>query len=264
MRTITLGINSDCNLACEFCYSSDFHGKLSFSKIKDLVKKYPETYFFEIDGREPLLHPDIVEIVKHLSQKDKKVHVSTNGTILLEELLDLPKKIRGNITMQVSLHASNAKLYQEITKANCFSQVIENIQKLKKAYETLISSVVYRKNFDDVQNIIQLGRELKVPVRINLAYNISKGKNVEKITVQQIEELRNLLLIQKALYRDIYSPLVHIVKGCSDNNCSVISKTYGLEKKEPCPADLGERCYITPDNKRYPCEFLQEGEINGL
>lgn len=251
MKILTIDINAYCNIGCEFCYQDLDGSQLSENHIYDIVDKNPGFDTVEIGGGEPLLDKRIINIIKRIRENGKKLNISTNTTKIPEGLLDLEDKIRNNTEIQVSLHASNPELYQRITGKDLFNVVIENIGKLKPRYSTLISSAIYKTNFDDVPNIVELANQLELPIRINLVYPVGNGKNVDLLTQNQINQLRSYLLLEKIKQGNmIDSPLIHV------NNCIILQNAYDIEKKNKCPLDLGKK-YVSPRGEKYNCEFVR-------
>ncbi len=87
---------SQCNLACEGCYRENVTGS---HKPMDLVREEIDTFVrlrnsdgISIAGGDPLMHPDIVEIVRHTAKRGIKPIINTNGGLLTKELLRELKK----------------------------------------------------------------------------------------------------------------------------------------------------------------------------
>ena len=256
MKNLTVDILERCNLECEFCYQESGSAILTADDVGRIVDDNPDFGSIEIGGGEPFLHGNIVEIVRYIREQGRKAHVSTNATIIPKSLLELDDIIREDTQIQVSLHASNAELYKEITNKDMFDDVISNIERLKPAYSTLISSTVYQKNYDDVPNIVNLAGELGVPVRINLVFPSGKGADVDMLTQWQVDQLRGYLLGQKIMRKgNIESPLCH-ADNTGGVNCAALETHYGLQKKYECPVDCGAKKYISPKGMERICEFL--------
>jgi 7-carboxy-7-deazaguanine synthase len=72
---------SGCNLACDYCdskYAKD--GKEM--TIKDIIKRIDnQCQNVVITGGEPLLQPEIEDLVKELTHQGKTIYIETNGTI---------------------------------------------------------------------------------------------------------------------------------------------------------------------------------------
>lgn len=86
-KAVHLYITSDCNLNCVKCYyrsESESKVYLPYDTIKDLFNEWKKFGLksIAIGGGEPLLHPDIIDIVKLGRKMDFYVAITTNGTIL--------------------------------------------------------------------------------------------------------------------------------------------------------------------------------------
>jgi len=253
MCNLTIDINAFCPLRCEFCYQNLDGSVLSENEIFSIVDEHPNFDTVEIGGGEPFSDNRLVDIIKGLRSRDRKVHVSTSGVSIPEGLLDLSDEVRSGVQIQVSLHASTPELFNRITQTSnekFFDRVVKNLKKLKEKYTTLISSTIYQSNLDDVPNIVDLANNLRVPIRVNLAF--PTRNNVDLLTSEQIDQLRGYLLVQRILTNgSVDSPLVH------KNNCTAITQAYGIEKQGICPVDCNRKKYVSPKGKISQCEFLE-------
>ena len=87
---------SACNLACDGCYRENVTG--SHKKLAD-VQNEVDTFIrlrnadgISIAGGDPLLHPQITEIVRYIADRGVKPIVNTNGAALTPRLLRELKK----------------------------------------------------------------------------------------------------------------------------------------------------------------------------
>ncbi len=91
-----LEVTKACNLYCEGCYrENEPGGHKPLDEIKNdlaVFKKYRKTDGISIAGGDPLVHPDIVEIVRLIAQEGVKPILNTNGHALTKELLHELKK----------------------------------------------------------------------------------------------------------------------------------------------------------------------------
>jgi len=80
-----------CNIYCEGCYRiNDPRGHKPMEQIKQelaIFKKFRNTDGISIAGGDPLIHPDIVEIVRMIAADGVKPVINTNGVALTPELL---------------------------------------------------------------------------------------------------------------------------------------------------------------------------------
>lgn len=82
---------SACNLACDGCYRENVSGS---HKSLDVVREEIELFDrlrnadgISIAGGDPLMHPDIIEIVRAVAERGMKPIINTNGLALDEPLL---------------------------------------------------------------------------------------------------------------------------------------------------------------------------------
>ena len=133
-----------CNFKCEYCLHSldrSLHGYISdetfmswelYTKVIDDIKKTDERIKmlrFAAIG-EPLLHPQIAEMVAYARQSDiaDSIDIVTNGSLLRKELSD--KLISAGLSkLRISLEGLSSKEYREHTSANVdFPEMVENIR----------------------------------------------------------------------------------------------------------------------------------------
>jgi len=248
METITLDINSDCNLKCGFCYRQNSDKQISLQDLAVITRKFQEAKNFQIGGGEPLLHPDCMEILDFLLKNGKKVHLSTNGTIKKEDLLNYKGE---NIGFQVSLHAGNRETFREVTGEDLFERAVANLSFFKEISDTIISSVIYQTNYQECGAILDIASNYELPIRITLPSIIGKGKNIRVLDAQKIKDLTNFLICEKEKRNiPILSPLLE------DNvSCMYFFTHYALGSNT-C-VECKDRAYISPDLKITKCEFVK-------
>ena len=82
-----LEITSKCNLHCRHCYnssSSENTAHLSRETISTCLEYFSNNNVLDltISGGEPLLHPDIVNILQDAHERGFRTLLATNGTLL--------------------------------------------------------------------------------------------------------------------------------------------------------------------------------------
>lgn len=120
---VYIEITNICNLACEFCppgkRKKEYMSVDNFKKILEQVKQYTDMVMLHVKG-EPLLHPDLEEILQECEKHNLKVNITTNGTLLKEKLCTLSnaKSLR---QVNISLHSytQNKKRQEDYLKIVC-------------------------------------------------------------------------------------------------------------------------------------------------
>jgi len=127
-----------CNLMCATCTPPEVKGqkgKLSLELWEDILDCFESSGInptITLIGRgEPLLHPQIEEIVRMATEKGCCCYIITNGVLLT---VDKAKKLldAGLKRIQVSLHATTAETYEKMTGKPMFEKVCTNIKAFQK------------------------------------------------------------------------------------------------------------------------------------
>ena len=85
-----------CNLRCNYCdttYSYKSEITLSINDIITKVKEYDPVKLVEITGGEPLMQPEVFQLIRLLYENDHTILLETNGSILLKDVPDYVIKI---------------------------------------------------------------------------------------------------------------------------------------------------------------------------
>lgn len=132
-----------CNLKCKFCYTHDdellkqlgiqrgFMDLKVYKKIIDDMKKFPKKLkriYFHLGG-EPMLHPNIAEMISYCNQMEVTQELGTfsNGLLLTRELSDAVVKA-GLDFIQISVEGTSAEKYEEVTgKRINYREFLENV-----------------------------------------------------------------------------------------------------------------------------------------
>lgn len=108
-KKIYIEITNNCNLNCSFCHnnsrSKQFMSVKNFEYIISEIKKYTNYVYLHVKG-EPLLHPNLKEILEICKRNNIKVNITTNGTLIKKQ-----KEIILNSScvrqLNFSLHSEN-------------------------------------------------------------------------------------------------------------------------------------------------------------
>lgn len=108
-KRIYIEITNVCNLNCPFCpqikREKEFMNIENFTTIINKIKIYTNHIYLHIKG-EPLMHPNLDEIIKIANKNNLNINITTNGR-LLKDKLDIMNnnKIR---QINISLHSFNS------------------------------------------------------------------------------------------------------------------------------------------------------------
>lgn len=109
-RKVYIEITNICNLSCAFCAGTqrkkEFMSLERFVTVLDKVVPYTDYIYLHVLG-EPLLHPNVSEMLDEAQKRALKVVLVTNGTKLCE-LSDMLLSKKSLHKVNISLHALEA------------------------------------------------------------------------------------------------------------------------------------------------------------
>lgn len=128
---------NECNLACTHCprrevikdpeYKIGFMNMDLYKKIVDEISQYKYATLRPFGDGEPLLHPQIVEMIHYAKEKGiTKIWLNTNG-LLLDEKISRALLKAGLDLMEVSIDAATEETYRKIRIGSNFNLVIQNV-----------------------------------------------------------------------------------------------------------------------------------------
>lgn len=182
-KKIYIEITNICNLNCSFC-SIDNRIKESISltnmeKLLQQINDYTDYIYLHVKG-EPLLHPQLKEILDLCEKYHKKVNITTNGTLVKnnEKVLNHP-----------AIRQINLSLHSENNKDNYLEEIFKVVDNLKD------KNIVYR--FWTMKNDNLEDKSTILVEKIITHYVLSK-EIVEKIYKENNIKLKSNIYINKA------------------------------------------------------------------
>lgn len=130
-KKIYVEITNSCNLKCSFCpegkRAKEFMTVEKFEHIIREVKEYTNLVALHVKG-EPLLHPELKEILEICNKNNILVNITTNAT-LLEKNKDIIIESNAVRQLNLSLHSITKN---ENTKSYNFENYINSVLKVSK------------------------------------------------------------------------------------------------------------------------------------
>jgi MoaA/NifB/PqqE/SkfB family radical SAM enzyme len=196
-------VTENCNSKCVMCnaWKNKFDNELSTEEIKDALHQLREigvnTMIFI--GGEPLLRPDIGELVKEASLlKFPTILLVTNGLLLEEKAKELLENGITNITVSIDGIGQSHEAIRGIP--GIFEKAIKGIKVVQKLKEdmnlnvsvTMITNMLMKQNVDIIPQIVELSRDLHVYWDFNLLdsnLDFFKGIPFSEISVGEAEKI---------------------------------------------------------------------------
>lgn len=184
---ILLWVTDRCNLRCRMCgdqWRIDLQRVrplLTLDEIARIVEgaRRLKTLVISLTGGEPLLHPQIIEILKLIAKAGISANLCSNGTLLTDDLVG---QLAGTSlkSISISIDSPNPDDHDRIRgREGAFQAAVSGIRRLRQAMPELpinINCTVTRRNFRDLRAIVELAAELGcakisfAPVHTNLQH----------------------------------------------------------------------------------------------
>lgn len=156
-------ITSRCNLSCPHCFSSAAtrqREEMTTAECKRIIDSMEEIGVSIIGwtGGEPLLRPDLEELIDYARQKGIKSNITTNA-VLLDRARARSLLEAGNRAVQISLDGSTAERNKRMrgTTEEEFERIMEAIRACRDLNTRLyLATLLGQENLDDGMAMIDL------------------------------------------------------------------------------------------------------------
>ena len=183
-KKIYIEITNNCNLNCHFCPITKREKRfMSITEYEEILKKisnYTDYVYLHVKG-EPLLHPNIIEIIKLTEKYNIKVNLTTNGTLF-------PKFAKELGTCN-NLNKVNFSLHSDNNIPNYCEKIFDNIKYLSKD-----TTVIYR--LWTLKNNKLDEKSEEIVNKIKKYYNLSP-EVVEEIKNKQNIKIKSTIYVDK-------------------------------------------------------------------
>jgi len=199
-----------------------------------------------LSGGDPILHPDIYNIVKTLSGTCKVDTVLIcSGMRIDNEALRLLHD-DGLKSITISLDGPCEEIHESIRGPGTFKSAVEAIKLSQKYFQTSASIVVLPQNHHLIINIIEMLQELEISsVSINSYIPVHGNDELNQwVSKYSFAALREQITVFRS------------------ENTNIKVKTSGIftDCKYSCPAG-NYLWYLSADNNIYPCPLAQSYKI---
>ena len=172
-RNLRISIVDKCDLRCTYCMPEDQQflkrdELMTREEIRTLAKLFVEQYGItkiRLTGGEPLMRPDVVNIVRDMAQLPVKLGLTTNATrlhLFLDQLISAGLK-----SVNISLDTFDAERFRTLSRRDGHDRVLANIeQAIDRGLHVKLNMVVMRGvNDDELLRFTELTRDRPVHVR---------------------------------------------------------------------------------------------------
>lgn len=219
-----------CNSACGYCDLPLNEGReeLTREQIKSL---FTDLYsnglrFLFIQGGEPTVRRDLIEILNDLHEIGFHLTLITNGTRLSEKMISKLAEIP--VSISISLDTLDRQRYKSIRGADQLPQVLAGIERLAEyPHPKFITCIVTEQNRDDVNEVAEFSRQKGfMPVVGAYHWGIERYGRVDPTLKYQrdaaVEVFKNLMLsdtVPKGYFRDYLQDNIDWLSGGNLSSC---------------------------------------------
>lgn len=265
---ITYQITSKCNLKCKMCPGMDgSKDDLSLEKVKEVINKIKEVFAYYpfhpsigIQGGEPLLREDALDIIDSVTKSGLNCALITNGTLLNKEIA---RRLCANRLYSISFSLDGLKDYNDYMRGEgTFKKTVEAIKQfcdMDSSNQVLknINTVVSVKNIATIDRFIAIFRGYNVTHTLMpiIKYKSCGSPEMEGLEIGSerffYEKLKELVNKNSGYEKKIYTRYLDKtytrvgVVDASVNKCSAIHW----------------RCNIYPDGYAQVCSKMPKMDL---
>ncbi len=273
LRLVAWEITRSCNLACKHCraeaHLEPYPGELSTREALGLIDTFPQTGdpVVIFTGGEPLLRPDLFDLIGHAHNLGLRCVMAPNGTLITLENARLMKQA-GIQRCSISIDGPTAREHDQFRGVpGAFEQSMAGIDYLKQAgIPFQINTTVTRDNLPRFRDIFNLARDLgAVAWHIFMLVTTGRGSEIadQTIPAREYEEVLNWFydfrkttdMHLKATCAPHYYRIMR--QRARQENIQVNQENFGLDAmSRGCLGGIGF-CFISHVGQVQPCGYLE-------
>jgi radical SAM protein with 4Fe4S-binding SPASM domain len=272
-----------CNLACTHCYSrsapdSPTAGELSTTEalafIDDLAAAGIPLVIFT--GGEPLVRPDIWQLAEHCREVGIKTALSTNGTLITDEVAG-KIKAAGIEYAGISLDGATAQTHDRFRNTpGAFARATAAFARCKNAgVRCGVRVTLTKENADELGPLVRLSRDLGAS-RFCLYWLVPCGRgsdSYERLQLGAKEVTQALTLLyhtaqeippeqMEFLTVDAPQDCIHLIHSMERDHSPDLAEARDLLTSLNGGCSAGDRvANVDPQGNVYPCQFARSPEF---
>ena len=256
---ISWNITRECNLKCSHCYinatDKKLDNELNTQEAKNLMDQIYQVSrpLLILSGGEPLLRPDIFELIKYGSKIGLKMGLGSNGS-LIDEAAATRLKEAGIATVSISLDSNFPQQHDEFRGVpGAWGKAVEACKALRRNNVLVqVNTTLTQQNFNQIEDIMILAESIGVE-NFHLFFLVPTGRGI-KLTDLSPEQYE--VMITETFMKTTDHTL-NVRPSCAPQFMR-IAKEMGLDMRQwirGCIAGL-YYCRIYPNGDVTPCPYL--------
>jgi organic radical activating enzyme len=249
-------VTDKCDLECKGCYREQIAGHRDIKDIKEDIlasKKLTNCDFITIAGGEPLIYPQILEVVKFIKKQKIKPIIFTNGEKLDLEFCHQLK--------EAGLSKLHIHITSEQSRPGWMNSTEEDLNRLREYYADMVKEVggmqcgfhviAYRSNLSSIPIIVDWAQQniqkvqhvsfiayRAVPINKQLGFYINGDLIDPKSIKNSNTDSNEIDITTPEMYKLVHDRFPHLKASCYLNGTSdynslkfLIASSIGTRKK---------------------------------
>ena len=252
-------VTRECNMKCSHCYINATEKKLvdelttsESKKLMDQISQVSRPLLI-LSGGEPLLRPDIFELIEYGAAKGLKMGLGSNGS-LIDEAIARKLKAAGIATVSISLDSNIPVQHDEFRGvAGAWEKAVNACKALRKNNVLVqVNTTLTHQNYNQIDEIMSLAEGIGVE-NFHLFFLVPTGRGTKltDISPQKYEDMISTTFEKVSRHR------LNVRPSCAPQFMR-IAKDMGLDMRQwirGCIAGL-YYCRIYPNGDVTPCPYL--------
>ncbi len=194
----SLYVTDRCNLSCGYC--TEFDNTRPHPDLDSIIRRIDKiadlgVMKLSLSGGEPLLHPEIEQIIRHAKSRRLNVSLSTNGILLTKDMLFRLERA-GLDLLQISLDRKTpSRMTQKALDTLPLSPEVLG----KSDIKIHISGVICQNTIEEAEKVLDFGLSHDIPTEVRLMHGDQSGQT--RIASSRIKDGLRLIGLQRKLKR---------------------------------------------------------------
>ena len=204
LNQIYFYLTEGCNLRCRHCWiapkyqgEGDSGSALDLDLFKSIIEQAKSLGLtgVKLTGGEPLLHPQINEILEYIQTEDLGMTLETNGVLCTAELAEKMAACKDPF-VSVSLDGANSETHEWVRGVEgCFDEAIEGLRNLvSEGLRSQVIMTIMRHNKNQLEPVVRLAESVgAASVKFNIVQPTARGEKLhdsgEALTIEELVDL---------------------------------------------------------------------------
>jgi len=253
---IQVEVSTRCNAACIYCPQPLIHHKqnMGITLFKQLIPYLGYTRLVYLQGwGEPLLNPDIFDMIRRCKSKGKRVGFTTNGMLLTGETISRLVDLQTDI-LSVSFAGTTPATHNRIRRGTDLVKIIENLDLLQQIRakkgspgpDLHLAYLMTASNFHELDSLVGLAKRVgaKQVVCSNMTLIMTQALRSESLFTRPEEHpcfVRRLEAVAREAEKE------NLIFGCKRSDFQ--------DQSVPCSENICYACVVSVTGEVSPCVF---------